>query len=62
MPTTSSQLAFSLVALGGGSNTGSERDLSHLATLANKNVRAVWAILAHDREFKPNHVPTPMAA
>jgi transposase len=30
--------------------------------LANKNVRAVWAILAHGREFKADYVPTRMAA
>jgi transposase len=30
--------------------------------LANKNVRTVWAILAHGREFKPDYVPTRMAA
>ena len=30
--------------------------------LANKNVRAVWAILAHGREFKANYVPARMAA
>jgi transposase len=30
--------------------------------LANKNVRTVWAILAHGREFKSDYVPTRMAA
>jgi transposase len=30
--------------------------------LANKNVRTVWAILAHGREFRPDYVPTRMAA
>jgi transposase len=30
--------------------------------LANKNVRTVWAILAHGREFKANYVPTRMTA
>ena len=30
--------------------------------LANKNVRTVWAILAHGREFKPDYVPTRMVA
>jgi transposase len=30
--------------------------------LANKNVRAVWAILAHGRDFEPDYVPTRMAA
>ena len=30
--------------------------------LANKNVRTVWAILAHDREFKADYVPTRMDA
>ncbi len=32
------------------------------AALANKNVRTVWAILAHGREFKADYVPTRMAA
>jgi transposase len=30
--------------------------------LANKNVRTVWALLAHDREFRPDYVPAPPAA
>jgi transposase len=30
--------------------------------LANKNVRTVWAILAHGRDFRPDYVPTRMAA
>ena len=30
--------------------------------LANKNVRTVWAILAHGGEFKADYVPTRMAA
>jgi transposase len=30
--------------------------------LANKNVRTVWAILAHGREFKADYVSTRMAA
>jgi len=30
--------------------------------LANKNVRTVWAILAHGREFKPDYVPNHIAA
>ena len=30
--------------------------------LANKNVRTVWAMLAHGQEFKANYVPTRMAA
>ena len=30
--------------------------------LANKNVRTVWALLAHDREFRPDYVPVPPAA
>jgi transposase len=30
--------------------------------LANKNVRAVWAILAHGREYRADYVPTRMAA
>jgi hypothetical protein len=30
--------------------------------LANKNVRTVWAMLAHGREFKANYVPARTAA
>jgi transposase len=30
--------------------------------LANKNARTVWAMLAHGREFRPDYVPTRMAA
>ncbi|MGJ7568735.1 IS110 family transposase [Variovorax sp. GB1R11] len=30
--------------------------------LANKNVRTVWALLAHGREFRPNYVPPQLAA
>jgi len=30
--------------------------------LANKNVRTVWALLAHGREFRADYVPTRMAA
>ena len=30
--------------------------------LANKNVRTVWALLAHDRDFKPDYVPVRAAA
>lgn len=30
--------------------------------LANKNVRAVWAMLAHGREFQADYMPTRMAA
>jgi transposase len=30
--------------------------------LANKNVRTVWALLAHGRDFKPDYVPAPAAA
>ena len=30
--------------------------------LANKNARTVWALLAHDREFRPDYVPTLAAA
>jgi transposase len=30
--------------------------------LANKNVRTVWALLAHGREFRPNYVSQPVAA
>ena len=30
--------------------------------LANKNVRTAWALLAHDREFRPDHVSAVPAA
>jgi transposase len=30
--------------------------------LANKNVRTVWALLAHGREFKADYAPIPIAA
>lgn len=30
--------------------------------LANKNVRTVWALLAHGREFRPNYAAQPLAA
>jgi hypothetical protein len=30
--------------------------------LANKNVRTVWALLAHGRDFRADYVPTRMAA
>lgn len=30
--------------------------------LANKNVRTVWALLAHGRDFKPDYVPARVAA
>ena len=30
--------------------------------LANKNVRTVWALLAHGREFRANYVPHPVVA
>jgi transposase len=30
--------------------------------LANKNVRTVWALLAHGREFRANYVPRPVVA
>ena len=30
--------------------------------LANKNVRTVWALLAHGREFRPSYVPKQLAA
>src|SRR5665213_2253128 len=29
--------------------------------LANKNVRTVWALLAHGREFQPTYVPPPVS-
>jgi len=30
--------------------------------LANKNVRTVWALLAHGREFQADYMPTRRAA
>ena len=30
--------------------------------LANKNARTVWALLAHDRTFRPDYIPAAMAA
>jgi transposase len=30
--------------------------------LANKNVRTVWALLAHEREFRADYAPQPIAA
>jgi hypothetical protein len=30
--------------------------------LANKNVRTVWALIAHDRDFNPHYVPIRAAA
>ena len=30
--------------------------------LANKNVRTVWALLAHGRQFRANYVPHPVVA
>jgi len=30
--------------------------------LANKNARTVWALLAHEREFRPDYVPRPPTA
>src|SRR5271166_1133626 len=30
--------------------------------LANKNVRTVWALLAHGREFSANYAPQPITA
>jgi transposase len=30
--------------------------------LANKNARTVWALLAHEREFRPDYVPRPAVA
>ena len=30
--------------------------------LANKNARTIWALLAHEREFRPDYVPRPAAA
>jgi len=33
-----------------------------VVALANKNVRTVWALLAHGRDFKPNYTPLRAAA
>jgi len=30
--------------------------------LANKNVRTVWTLLAHGRDFRPDYVPARVAA
>jgi len=30
--------------------------------LANKTVRIVWALLVHDREFRPDYTPAVAAA
>jgi transposase len=30
--------------------------------LANKNARTAWSLLAHEREFRPDYVPRPLAA
>jgi len=30
--------------------------------LANKNARTIWALLAHEREFRPDYVPRPISA
>jgi len=30
--------------------------------LANKNARTIWALLAHEREFRPDYMPRPAAA
>jgi len=30
--------------------------------LANKNARTIWALLAHEREFRPDYVPRPAVA
>ena len=30
--------------------------------LANKNARTIWALLAHEREFRPDYVPRPAIA
>jgi len=30
--------------------------------LANKNARIVWALLAHDRMFRPDYTPAALAA
>jgi transposase len=30
--------------------------------LANKNARVVWALLAHDRTFRPDYTPAAVAA
>ena len=41
--------------------TGRHPNIAAVA-LANKNVRTVWALLAHGREFKADYVPTRMCA
>jgi transposase len=30
--------------------------------LANKNARIVWALLAHDRTFRPDYIPAAVVA
>ncbi len=30
--------------------------------LANKNARTIWALLAHEREFRPDYMPRPAIA
>jgi transposase len=30
--------------------------------LANKNARTVWALLAHERDYRPDYRPAPVAA
>jgi transposase len=30
--------------------------------LANKNARTIWALLAHEREFRPDYIPRPATA
>ena len=30
--------------------------------LANKNARTIWALLAHEREFRPDYLPRPATA
>ena len=38
------------------------RPVSVGVALANKNVRTVWALLAHGRNFNPDYVPARAAA
>jgi hypothetical protein len=30
--------------------------------LANKNARTIWALLAYEREFRPDYMPQPANA
>jgi transposase len=44
--------------LSGGVLTSTRNPNVAAVALANKNARTVWALLAHDREFRPDYVPT----